>query len=172
MPPALSQPTQRKMVLDDTPAVVLATIEQARQHLPGHDEDDILALIEEGAIPWCWNIALNPRNMARELRILPDCINHYQATAGARDFTKTFPNLATLEHVLAHLLHGDDKPFLRSTTIRFLLNCGGQHIINLIDAGILIEMPGTSYKRGPTGAAAIRRASFLRFLQTRAEGAL
>jgi hypothetical protein len=160
--------TQRKLVLNDRATLVLATIETARLMLPGHDEDDILCLIQEGALPWSWNIALDPRNSAREIRILPDCIDHYARTGGSRQF-----GVRNLNFLIAHrLLPETHKPFVLSTALKLMLNCGATHITNLVDAKILEELPGTKYRRGPNGAACITRDSAVRFLQSRLEGAI
>jgi hypothetical protein len=164
----LTQPLQRKLVLNDPPSLVLATIETARLMLPGHDEDDILSLIQEGALPWSWNIALDPANSAREIRILPDCIDHYSRTGGSRQF-----GLRNLNFLIAHrLLPEAHKPFVLSTKLRLLFNCSATHITNLVDAAILKELVGTKYRRGPNGAACITRPSAIRFLETRLEAAL
>jgi hypothetical protein len=166
LPPAKA--LQRKLVLNDSATLVLATIETARLMLPGHDEDDILSLIQEGALPWTWNIALDPSNTAREIRILPDCIDHYARTGGSRQF-----GLRNLNFLIAHrLLPETHKPFVLSTRLRLLFNCSATHITNLVDANILEELAGTKYRRGPNGAACITRASATKFLEQRLEGAL
>ena len=42
------------------------------------NEDQVLALIEEGKLAWAWNVALDPkRGRCRELRILPRCVADY-----------------------------------------------------------------------------------------------
>jgi hypothetical protein len=164
---------QRKLVLDDAPTLVLATIAHARLQLPGHDEDDILALIQEGALLWSWNIALRPKVSAAEYRIWPDCITHYKATSGSRPYGQLAGQPKTIEALVDQLV--PEKPFLWSTTIRLLLNCGPEHVTNLIDAKCLKCLPlttgGALYRRGPGGAACIKRESFIQFLKTRLEGA-
>lgn len=169
MPAVAPQSAQRKLVLDDSPALVLATVSDARAALPGHDEDDILALIEDGSLPFAWDIALRPGKSAREFRLYPACVEHYRRTGGSRPY----PDAARFDAVIVRLLgHHAGKPFLTSNTLRLLLNCGPTHIINLIDAGALKQMPGTVYRRGPNGAALVESYSFVRFLETRLEGAL
>ncbi len=166
---------QRKLVLDDLPRCVLATVETARLQLPGHDEDDILALVDEGYLPWSWNIALDPKSMSRELRIFPDCVLHYKTTVGKQPF----PITGLDQLVRQHLLRGHDKPFLPSTLVKLILNCGATHVTNLIDAKQFSCLPlggggraPALYRRGPNGAALITRQSFVKFLETRLEGSL
>lgn len=156
-------PSQRKLVLNDKPRVILATIETARQSIPGHDEDDIVALIEEGFLPCAWNIALDPRVMARELRILPACIEHYAATNGSHPF----PDVRSS---LSNLLKLPDQPFIRANLVRLVLNCSSTHLINLIDAKLLKQVAGTQYRRGPNGDAILDTASLIKFLDSRQEG--
>ncbi len=157
---------QRKLVLQDAPPLVLATVCEARMRLPGHDENDILAMIEEGALPFAWDIALKPGRMAREFRIWPDCIEHYARTGGTRRYARSF------ESALHELLGRHGKPFITSNQVRLQLNCGPTHVINLVDAGQLKQLPGTKYKTGPNGAALVMRESYIEFLRTRLEGAV
>jgi hypothetical protein len=159
---------QRKLVLDDQLYRPLITIESARSSLPGHDEDDIIALIDEGFIPWAWNIALKPGRMARELRLLPECVEHYRRTYGSRGVAID-AHLTSIDRVIAHLLKFHDKPFILSTDIRLILNCGSTHVTNLVDAKVLKQLPGTDYRRGPNGAACVTRESLEQFLTARLE---
>lgn len=169
-----SPPVQRKLVLDDQPRCILADVSTARAELRGFDERDIWMLIEDGFL-LAWNIALltginpviqqsiNPVPYRRELRILPETIEFYKRTGGSRgkhNFSATWPMLLT---------KGFTKPFVFSPQIALLLNCKCEHITHLIDAGHLQQMPGTSYRRGPTGAACVAKASLLNFLKARLE---
>lgn len=157
---------QRKLPILDDHLLVLATISAARAKLPGHDEDDILALIEDGYL-LAFNIALQPPPlMARELRILPPSLDLY-----ARQFSKT-PVRAFAHTWPRVLLAGEDKPFLFAPTVALMLTCSPTHVTNLIDAGLLRQLDGTRYSRGPNGAACILRESFLGFLKSRLEGGL
>jgi hypothetical protein len=155
----LAGSAQRKLVLNDPTLLVLSTVHDARAQLPGHDEDDILALIEEGQIPWAWNIALKSQNAAREIRIWPDCIAHYRNTGGQRPYRSAEPELNRI------LLDG--KPFVNGSRLKLIFNCGATHIINLVDSKQLRVMPGTKYHRGPNGSPAIEAQSLLNFLNSR-----
>ena len=154
-------PTQRKLVLDDAPTLALSTVETARHDIPGHDEDDIKALWEEGHLLYAWNIALGT---AIEARILPDCIAHYKRTLGSRTYPRTD------DQVTADLLgamHATNKPCITVRTLRLLLNCSGTQLYNLIDAKILKVQPGTTWSPGPNGSALVTVESFKQFLITR-----
>lgn len=150
--------SQRKLVLDDRPTLILATVAAARQSLPGHDEDDIKALWEEGQLLYAWNIGLGE---SIEARIFPDCIEHYKRTLGAR------PNPCTDRQVVEALLksmHAENKPCVSARSIRLLLNCSSTQIYNLLDAKLLKIQPGTNWQTGPNGSALITVDSFKQFL--------
>ena len=152
---------QRKLVLNDRPTLALATVETARQALPGHDEDDIKALWEEGFLLYAWNIGLGE---AIEARILPDCIEHYQRTLGSR------PDPRTETQVTAALLKAmrvEHKPYVPVSAVRLLLNCSSTQVYNLIEAKLLKVQPGTTWTTGPNGSALVSVESFKTFLQTR-----
>jgi hypothetical protein len=152
-------PLQRKLPLDETPALVLADVAAARMALPGHDEDDILAMIEDGQLAYAWNIGLGT---AREIRIYPPCVEHYRRTGGSRQFNPAEPA------VLAELLsRNGEKPFIKSSVLRLILNCGSTHLINLIEAKALRVVPNTTWGTGPNGAALVTIDSLKTFLQTR-----
>lgn len=173
MPPIPSSPSlrasavadrqvQRKLVLDDLPTLALATIETARHALPGHDEDDIIALIEEGFIAFAWNIALST-SAAREIRIWPACIDHYKRNLGHRPF-EADESIVTSDLVKAAV---GDKPFATGSTLRLVLNCSSTHIINLIDHKRLAIQAGTKIERGPAGSPVITLSSLKTFLTSR-----
>lgn len=151
--------TQRKLILDDV-SLVLATVETARHQLPGHDEDDIIALIEEGDLLYAWNIGLGG---SREVRIFPDCLTHYRTSPGK---AWKFPKTET--QVIADLLGVNvEKPFIRSSTLRLILNCSSTHIINLVQSQSLRVLPNTTWGRGPSGSALITTTSLKQFLVER-----
>lgn len=182
--PSSLQPAalQRKLPLDLCAAPVLVTIEGAREKLRrGYDEDDINILVADGFLV-AWNIALKPKSMARELRILPDSIDYYLAhITDPNPVSPYFDPVGTLSSASPSksvpawqttLLKRCDKPFIPSNTLKLILNCGPTHITNLVDARVLAQLPGTTYQRGPKGAALITKESFLSFLKSRLEGGL
>ena len=136
----------------------MTTIAGARDRLPGHDEDDVLALIEEtGGLTWAWNIGLGE---AREVRILTKCVNYF--AAHGKPLNWDWPQ------VKDEILRGWSKPFIPGTRLQIILNCSSTHIINLIEGREMKVMPGTSWNTGPAGSPLIQTASFWEFLQRRA----
>jgi hypothetical protein len=159
--PRSTTPGQRKLVLDDRPTLALATVETARQILPGHDEDDIKALWEEGLLLYAWNIGLGT---AIEARILPDSIDHYKRTHGDQDDPRTEPQVITS---LFRAMRVEHKPTVEASAVRLLLNCSSTQVYNLIAANLLKIQPGTTWTRGPNGSALITLDTFQTFLRTR-----
>lgn len=160
--------TQRKLVLDDQPTLVLAGIDTARLYLAGHDEDDVLCLIEEGFIAHAWNIALsNSDETRREIRIWPDCITWYSRTQGKGQYPKT--EAQVFDQLFAH--RQSELPaaqrHITSTRLRLILNCSSTHIISLIESKQLSVLPGTSWSTGPNGAALVTLNSITAFLKSR-----
>ena len=157
-------PTQRKFVLTDQPVLALATVHHARSLLPGHDEDDILALIEDGSLLYAWDIRGGDVSSpaSREIRILPACIEHYRLTGGHRPFPKS-------DHqVEADLLFNlGSKTFTTSRRLALVLNCSSTHVINLIEARQLAVLPNTTWGTGPNGAALVTIESVKTFFSSR-----
>jgi hypothetical protein len=160
-PRPTTTPGQRKLVLDDRPTLALATVETARQLLPGHDEDDIKALWEEGHILYAWNIGLGE---AIEARLLPDSIDYYKRTLGSRPDPRTEPQVTA---ALIRALRVESKPIVTIRSLRLLLNCSSTQLYNLLDAKLLKIQPGTTWQTGPNGSALITVESFKQFLITR-----
>lgn len=152
---------QRKFVLDDKPSVILATIAMARAQLPGHDEDDVISLIDEGFLLFAWNIALR-EDASREVRIHPDCLNWYVRTHGKGAFPFAEEDVAS-----GLLKRNGDKPFIRGSVLRLILNCSSAHIINLVEAKLLKLVPDTEYHPGPLGTPLITVSSLKSFLKSR-----
>ena len=153
--------SQRKLVLDDRPTLALATVETARQSLPGHDEDDIKALWEDGTILYAWNIGLGT---AVEARIFPDCIEHYKLTRGKKAYLLTDDQVA---RELLRAMRVQHKPFAPVSAIRLLLNCSSTQVSNLIEAKLLKVQSGTTWTTGPNGSALVSVESFKTFLEQR-----
>lgn len=156
----ISVARQRKMILPGEAArCVLLDIRGVRSKLPGHDEDDILALIEQdGSLPWAWNIGLGT---AREIRVLSSCVAHY-ATTGKRIKVQW-------RDVLAEIFTGITKPYLTGKEARLILNCSSTQISNFLNAAPpeLKPMAGTHWTTGPKGSAMIGTESFAEFLTRR-----
>lgn len=158
---------QRQLPVADPRLRVLATISGAREwaEFRNYDEQDFFWIIENGYVV-AFNIAVETGpGRLRELRIFPDSLEYYGRTSGNSKAKKN-PYAATWEQLL---IQREDKPFLFSTRAQVLLNCSADLVTDLIDAGHFLEVQGTKYKRGRSGAACITRASFLSFLKSRRE---
>ena len=139
-------------------------------------EDEISALVDEGQlVAFDISLVLAPRDQARrhrELRILTASIAEF--LRDNPDYSPCFtsqicPDIA-VKTVLAAIKH--EKPYLTGTEIKRLLNCGRQHVINLVQRKVLPLMPGTTYRPGPKGYPLIPRPAFLAFLTARLEGSI
>src|SRR4051812_14892332 len=110
----LTAPSQRKLPLRDPSLRVLLDTAAVRAKLPNYDEDDILALIEQGTL-LAWDISSQPGTTARCLRIFPDSVDFYGRTLGSRPhpFTATWPAL---------LLSHETKPFIDAPRAALILN--------------------------------------------------
>jgi hypothetical protein len=164
---------QRKMILPGEEVFCpLTTISGARDRLAGHDEDDVMALIEQDkSLPWAWDISLSHALRQRvtrdfgnfppaaEVRILTQCVVHYQRTLK--------PLAWPWREVLADVLRGYKKPFITGKIISLVLNCSSSHVINLVRAKILKVVPNTDWGTGPKGSPLIVTKSFEDFLAER-----
>jgi hypothetical protein len=149
---------QRKMILPgEATRCVLLDIRGVRCRLPGHDEDDVLALIEQdGVLPWAWNIGLGT---AREIRVLASCVDHYAETGKRIKLP--------WRDVLAEIFIGITKPFISGKEARMILNCSSTQISNFLNASELKPLAGTNWTTGPKGSAIISCESFAEFLASR-----
>lgn len=156
MPLSLQPP----LVRSDARRCVLATVEDARRQLRDWDvdEDDILALIEDGQL-FAWNIAVDLKDAKRLWRIFPDSISHFEKTAGHRQF------IMTDAAIYKRLLEGCGD-LLTIRELANLFNCGPTHVANLIAAKNFSDC-----NNGP-GVTRVERAALLAFLKSRMEGAL
>jgi len=137
---------------------VLLTVRGVRGRLTWFDEDDVLAAAKRHALAPAFDIGLGSR---RELRILPSALDFYSRTKGAR-------RRVTETELWDEVLRGHDgKPWIAGERLRLTLNCGSGHLLNLLQEGELVQMPGTNYRRGPDGSARIPLDSVKDFLQRR-----
>jgi len=132
-------------------------------------EDDVVALVDEGALV-AWDIR-SPGSERRELRILTASVSEY-AAARKEDAAVEHASSIRPQAAIQSVLPRHEKPFLTGPEIKRALNCGRQHLINLVDAAVLPQMPGTKYRQGPGGWPVIPRAQFVHFLETRVIGGL
>jgi hypothetical protein len=142
---------------------VLVTINGLRQWegFRGYDEDQILWFIQSGYLV-AFNIALDTKESSAEWRIFPDSAEWLAKNKNAR---KQNPYFDTWHNLL---FQTGEKQSINTTRAKVILNCGPTHVTNLIDSGLLKQIPGTTYRRGR--AAVITCDSFLAFLKSRLEG--
>jgi predicted DNA-binding transcriptional regulator AlpA len=123
--------------------------------LVGMNEDEVLGLIQSGAIRWAFDVSLARRRQRRKhLRILPAAVVDYikGQTCGLK-----WPD------VFALLL--PDAPTIRAHEVSRLLNISGDQVYRLIDGGQIVAC--SARRRGPAGSARIPVASLVRFFQKR-----
>ena len=113
---------QRSLSLTLSQRTALVTVDTARA-VRGVDAESILAEIEDGRIPWVWDIAL-PGSERRELRIWAEAL--LSAECGAR----------SAESVIGEII-GTTRPTLRGSEVERLLLCSAQMIMRLHAAGEL-----------------------------------
>lgn len=124
-------------------------------------EAEIGELVDVGELV-CVDIR-TPDAEKRELRILTASIAARQA--GTREAGQAEVRSRAVWLVLGAL--GHDKPFVTGAEIKRVLNCGRQHVLNLIAAGALPAAPGTAPRRGRGGSPVVTRAAFAAFLTER-----
>ena len=120
------------------------------------DEDGVVALLEDGSLPWAWNIALNPvTGQKKELRILSACVASYMRGQECR---------LTWRDVERMLVPPAGAVLLGREGQR-LLNCSGTHLYTLAarKALKLLSKP----KCARNGSARIELASWAEFLRAR-----
>lgn len=121
--------------------------------------DALLDLGVEGLIGF--NVSTSPGESARrELRILARSIEHYRLTGGMRPLRMTFAEVRRL--MLPH-----DKPVISGVELQRSLNCDSGHVINLIEAGRLATVPGTTWSQGRGCTASVVTESYVSFLKQR-----
>jgi hypothetical protein len=120
------------------------------------NEDQVLALIEDGSLAWAFDVALDPkhgRNM--ELRILPACVADFlRGQACALEWAEV------LRLLLPH-----DGPVILSKDISRALNVSSTHIYQLAHRKLIVTC--STWRSGPGGCARIAADSFIAFLKAR-----
>jgi len=139
----------------------MLSISGARSSLPGLGEDEIIRLIDTGDLEVAFNIGADEHARAREVRILPACIEHYQANVGKTFLNWEWPRIAQ------EILNGYGLDWISGVDLRLLLNCSTESIGRLIQRNQLALAPGSSCRPGPKGSPRIMVASFLEFLKKR-----
>lgn len=158
----MTSPTQRALDLrnDDgsrlTYRLPMTSIDGAKPLL-GMNEDEIMALIDEGKIRWAWDLACQSR-AARFVRILNRSLVCYEKPFLAQP--------ETLAQVIELILPPVSKitGTVRGTELQRACNVSSTHVINLVEAKIICAK---DWKRGPNGSPLITRSSVVRLLTDR-----
>jgi hypothetical protein len=120
------------------------------------NEDQVLSLIEEGKLPWVFDVALDPkRGRNRELRILPAAVADYLR---GKECSLEWADVLSL--VLPH-----DRPEILSRDITRILNVSGTHTYHLARQKLLV--PCSAWRRGRGGCGRFTAGSFTKFLKDR-----
>ena len=120
------------------------------------NEDQVLALIEDGSLAWAFDVALDPkRGHSKELRILPRCVADY-----LRGQTCSLEWAEVLRMLLPH-----DEPVILSKDIMRVLNISSTHTYNLARRKVIASR--WTWRSGPGGCARFAADSFVEFLQAR-----
>lgn len=150
-------PKQRGLGLKITVFAPLMKVDAVRSDTLT-DREDVLELVQTGAIAWSLNIGLGEKRS--ELRLLAKSVSGYLAT-GVRC------NLEgeTKDRVVAYILSKESKPEISARRLAFLFCCERKLIVSLIEAGELTEV-GNRH-RGNAGRTLITRVSVEKFLKRR-----
>lgn len=153
--------SQPQLKLDDTGLIPLVHVGTAIYLLRRFqlNEDSIKDLFERGDLI-AWNIG-DVKAERRELRLWAPAVDEYNTKFGQK------PRRFLWTDIVRSLLPASNKTWVDGLHLRFALNCGSTHVMNLIDAGALTLVPGSSYRRGSGGSPQILTSSFERFLTER-----
>ena len=177
----MPSPVQLPLPRLRTPAYARPTMELGtaagvlHKSSPGITEDQIRELIERGAF-WAWNVALETIDSRPELRLLTYSVAACENVAELIDDSIALaqPVPATGEEAIAMLLshaaralRQTGQPWITGEEIKAILCIRRTHLINLVDAQVLPQMPGTQYRTGPKGYPLIKREAFTAFLEAR-----
>jgi hypothetical protein len=124
------------------------------------DEDDVLVLIDEGALLWAFDIA-GPGAERRAVRVLTESVDDlvYSRKRPYTDDESEWQRVASLVF--------PDKPVIVTCELARSLNCGRACAINLVHAKQFKTVPGTRIRQGPNGSAQIVTASAKEWLRKR-----
>lgn len=125
------------------------------------NEDYILALVDEGILPFAWDLA-GKDSKRRELRLLMTDFKEWVKNPTA--WLARGADTRNHEEVIASLFP-HSRPELRGTELQRMFSCGHSHIINLIKDGLLTAT--TEILTGPNGSPKITRLSIVQLLIAR-----
>lgn len=114
--------------------------------------------IERGRIKWAFNLGMGARN---HVQILVRSLAKYG--------NRTTIQPATVEGVADMVLPPESavSNLVKGTELQFALNIRSQHVMRLLDAGLIAESEESQICRGRGGSPCITRASVVRLLTLR-----
>ena len=123
------------------------------------NEDDVLALANDGRLAWCFDL----RGNGAERMLL------YVWRTSAVEYVVGQFSEHTLREVISDVL--PDRPYLRATEVKNTFSCNQGHLANLIAAGLIRtdrrrEVAG----RGPLSSPWVMTESVREFLRSRRIG--
>lgn len=124
--------------------------------LVDRNEDEVLAMVEEGKLAWAFDVALDTEHgRSKELRILPACVASYlRGQACSLDWGEV------LRSLLPH-----DGPVILSKEIARVLNISGTHLYALARRKQIV--PSSTWRTGKGGCARFAAKNFVEFLKSR-----
>ena len=131
-------------------------------------EEQVRELVDDGALV-AWDIRTDDASRS-VLRLLTQSVVECQRDNP--DFSPCYHSMIAPDFACKALLPDHEKPFVTGPEVKNALLFGRQHLINLVDAGTLAQLPGTHYRRGPGGWPVIDRQSYITFLETRIVGGI
>lgn len=140
------------------PLVTLDTAVVALAPLRIHDEDQVLALIEDGSLSWAWDIR-SPGSERREVRIFWRCLIAWRLQQQAW--------LGTEDSIYAEVIPTHWQR-VRATSIYRRWRCSQELVANLIAARCFTAL--TDSRRGADGSPEVTRESVIAFLKSRRLG--
>jgi hypothetical protein len=136
--------------------------------LTDRDEDQVLSLVDTGALTWAWDLR-HPDAKRRMIAVWRTSLMLYleDPQRMGRGVTAAELRRSQAQHeteVLQNLLPRS-RPEVRSTELMRMWSCSSTHIHDLIGAGCFdcVNGPG----RGPNGYARVTTASVTTFLRER-----
>lgn len=125
------------------------------------DEDDIMELIQSGNLAWAWDVGLGKHRA--DVRVLAKCVRGY--------YTRRLDcglAAAPMAEIIGRILAREKKPFIAATRMYGLLQIKGALTYDLLAAGELQTVKGSSAPRpGRGGSASITKESVVSFLTHR-----
>jgi hypothetical protein len=127
------------------------------------DEDELLAAIEDGSLPWAWDIR-GAGAERREIRVWRESVLEWVGRDGNRG-----SEIANLKLEIGNDMPGDILPHrdLRTTELQRLFCCSQKHAQGLIEAGLLVPVRARPVESGPNAFTLVARPSVTRFLRER-----